>query len=297
MRQILCPLCEVDHTAPISRRRARGLAVTTVVCLKCGLVYHNPVLDDTARQSREVSFRQWHTDAAANAGQHRRLTRRWELQRPLIQEVFRPGARILEVGCGLGVVGGRLKEMGAEVVGVEPDPEQAAYAEEQWGLNIHQCPFEDLELLEASFDLILASHVIEHFTDPLGVLVKMRHLGHGDTRLFLETPNILAPKVSPRRLFSLSHNFYFSPRTLEYLLNKAGWQVERLKVWRRDSFQLLARPAPPQNPRPDPQAYQEVVRALKRHRYLYYLKLLFLWRKMPWWRKHWMYTEAPGFKV
>jgi hypothetical protein len=31
------------------------------------------------------------------------------------------------------------------------------------------------------------------------------------------------------------------------------------------------------------------MQALNRHRYLYYLKLLFIWRKLPWWQKHWMY--------
>jgi hypothetical protein len=34
---------------------------------------------------------------------------------------------------------------------------------------------------------------------------------------------------------------------------------------------------------------RQVVQAINHHRYLYYLKLLFVWRKMPWWQKYWMY--------
>jgi 2-polyprenyl-3-methyl-5-hydroxy-6-metoxy-1,4-benzoquinol methylase len=292
MQLIPCPLCEQDDTLLVDRRRQQGLWVATVCCRTCGLVYHNPVLEDDDRRDLELSFRQLHTDSRRNSRQQARQERRWRLQWPLLKEHFQPGGRVLEVGCGLGVIAGRLKTLGAQVWGVEPDQEQAAYARRHLGLTVFQARFEEVEFPAEPFDLILASHVIEHFPNPLSFLKKSRTLAHPGSRLFLETPNILAPKVSYRRLFSLAHNFYFCPDTLEPLLNKAGWRVERLKVWRRDSFQVLARPADPVAPRPDPATPGRVLRAISRHRYLYYLKLLFLWRKLPWWQRHWMYTPA-----
>ena len=102
----------------------------------------------------------------------------------------------------------------------------------------------------------------------------------------------MAPKVSFRRMFSPAHNFYFAPQTLRWLLTKAGWQEEKLRVWRRDAFQVLARPGVPQPPAVDPRVAGQVRRAIARHRYLYYLKLLFIWRKMPWWQKYWMYQPT-----
>ena len=64
MRNILCPLCEHDHTSLVAQRRERGLTITTVECRDCGLVYHNPVIEDQDRLELAVSHRQWHTGDA-----------------------------------------------------------------------------------------------------------------------------------------------------------------------------------------------------------------------------------------
>jgi 2-polyprenyl-3-methyl-5-hydroxy-6-metoxy-1,4-benzoquinol methylase len=293
MRNILCPLCEHDHTSLVAQRRERGITFATVACQDCGLVYHNPVIEDQDRFELDVSHRQWHTGVATGfARQLRKQEKRWNLQWPMIQPVFTPGCRVLEVGCGLGLVGARLQGLGAQVWAVEPDPEQAAYAREHHGLTVFCGRFEEAALETAPFDLILASHVIEHFPEPLAFLRQARTCAHPETRLFLETPNIMAPKVSFRRMFSPAHNFYFAPQTLRWLLTKAGWQEERLRVWRRDAFQVLARPGEPQAPVVDPRVAGQVRRAIARHQYLYYLKLLFIWRKMPWWQKYWMYQPT-----
>lgn len=295
MLTIACPICETDHTRRLQQRRERGLRLNTVVCLGCGLAYHNPAVEDQDRQKLEISPGKWHTDAGLNQRQRRKLNRRWAGQQPLIQPLVRPGLKVLEVGCSWGLTLHCLQEMGAQVLGVEPDPEQAAHAQRQGSLDIIQARFEDLDLPGKRFDLILASHVIEHFPQPLAFLRSAREMAQADTRLFLETPNILAPKVSPRRLFSLAHNFYFSPQTLKWLLLKAGWHTEALRVWRRDAFQILARVGEPQAPEIPPGAAQEVQRALARHQYQYYLKMLFIWRKIPWWQKYWMYTPDPRY--
>lgn len=289
MHNILCPLCENDHTTLVAHRQERGLTITTVGCLDCGLVYHNPVIEDQDRRQAAVSHRQWHTGDAGLSRQLRKLEKRWNLQWPLIQPVFQPGWRVLEIGCGLGLVGGRLKSQGARVWAVEPDPEQAAYARDHYGLVVFPGRFEAATFDQAPFDLILASHVIEHFPEPLAFLRQARTYAHPDTWLFLETPNVLAAKVSFRRMFSPAHNFYFAPQTLGWLLSKAGWQEQQIRVFRRDSFQVLARPGEPTEPDLDPRVARQVIRAIARHRYLYYLKLQFIWRKIPWWQKYWMY--------
>jgi 2-polyprenyl-3-methyl-5-hydroxy-6-metoxy-1,4-benzoquinol methylase len=295
VRDILCPLCDMDRTDLVSRRRQQRLMVTTVICLGCGLVYHNPVIEDDDRRQTEATLQKWHTDARPSPRHLRKLEARWARQWPLVEPVFAPGRRVLEIGSGLGVVSGHLQRLGGRVLSVEPDPEQADYARRRWGLEVLQARFEEVDLTGEQFDLIFSSHVIEHFPDPLAFLVKVRALARPDAYLFLETPNILAPKVSPFRLFSLPHNFYFAPQTLGLLLARAGWQENRFRVFRRDAFQVLARPAAPQPPVPELQTAQAIQTALQRYRYLYYLKLLFLWRKIPWWQKHWMYAEDPRY--
>lgn len=289
MRRIVCPLCEEDHTRPVARRRYRSLSVTTVLCQGCGLVYHNPVVEDEDRAALGLSWRQLHTDQPINPRHLRRVQRRAAYQQDFLHALVQPGMQALEIGAGLGVLSDWLQQQGVAVSGIEPDPQQAAYARKRYGLAIITGRFEDVELPTPTFDLILASHVIEHFPAPLDFLSRVRTRAAPEARLFLETPNILAPKVGPRRVFSLPHNFYFSPQTLTGLLLKGGWQVEKMRIFRRDSFQVVARPTVPQQPPQDPRQAQQMLQAIRRHRYLYYLKCLFLWRKIPAWQRHWMY--------
>ena len=118
MRNILCPLCEHDHTSLVAQRRERGLTFATVACRDCGLVYHNPVIEDQDRFELAVSHRQWHTgEATGFARQLRKQEKRWNLQWPMIQPVFTPGCRVLEVGCGLGPGRGPAQRPGGPGVG------------------------------------------------------------------------------------------------------------------------------------------------------------------------------------
>ena len=53
-----------------------------------------------------------------------------------------PGARVLEVGCGTGVLAFRLAHKAAEVVGVELSPAMIAYAKRRLGeLDLHNVSF------------------------------------------------------------------------------------------------------------------------------------------------------------
>ena len=71
-----------------------------------------------------------------------------------------PGARVLEVGPGTGIVTRRLLAAGAEVVAVEPDPSLAAYlrkANTNEHLQIIGSSLEDVEIDDATFDLAIAA--------------------------------------------------------------------------------------------------------------------------------------------
>ena len=69
------------------------------------------------------------------------------------------------------------------------------------------------------FDLIILSHVLEHFPDPLGVVERVLERLNPGGVLYIEVPNI--------RAFCLgalqgAHLYYFSDRTLHHYMGQLG---------------------------------------------------------------------------
>ena len=78
--------------------------------------------------------------------------------------------RILDVGCGAGILSEPLARMGATVVGIDPSVEVIAAAKlhaTQSGLTIdyRAATAEDLAAAGEHFDVVMAMEVVEHVTD------------------------------------------------------------------------------------------------------------------------------------
>jgi 2-polyprenyl-6-hydroxyphenyl methylase/3-demethylubiquinone-9 3-methyltransferase len=80
------------------------------------------------------------------------------------------GLRILDIGCGGGLVAEPLARLGATVVGIDPSAtnvEVAALHAAQSGLSVdyRAATAEDLAAAGETFDVVLALEVVEHVTD------------------------------------------------------------------------------------------------------------------------------------
>jgi ubiquinone/menaquinone biosynthesis C-methylase UbiE len=71
-----------------------------------------------------------------------------------------PGMRILEVGSGRGQLATRSEALGADVTGIDANPEAAQNAIAK---DIRTMRVEDLDFPDATFDQLVAIHAIEHF--------------------------------------------------------------------------------------------------------------------------------------
>jgi ubiquinone/menaquinone biosynthesis C-methylase UbiE len=81
---------------------------------------------------------------------------------------LRPGADVVDVGCGTGLSSGPLIERGANVTGVDPDPEMLARAAAAHGERARFLlgRAEELPLENASADLIVSAQAAHWFEEP-----------------------------------------------------------------------------------------------------------------------------------
>jgi 2-polyprenyl-6-hydroxyphenyl methylase/3-demethylubiquinone-9 3-methyltransferase len=78
--------------------------------------------------------------------------------------------RILDVGCGAGILAEPLARMGAAVTGIDPSPELIAAArlhaaESGLAIDYRAATAEDLAASGAQYDVVTALEVVEHVTD------------------------------------------------------------------------------------------------------------------------------------
>ena len=111
---------------------------------------------------------------------------------------WRGDARLLDVGCGIGLYSEFWHTRGLEVTAVDVDADQIALAarraqERQWGIHYHVASGDRLPFEAGSFDIVYANSLLEHVEDWECCLKEwIRVLAPGGL-LWVETTNVLCP--------------------------------------------------------------------------------------------------------
>lgn len=150
--------------------------------------------------------------------------------------------RILDVGCSVGNFGELLKqERGAEVWGVEPDPEAAAIAETKLDKVICGLFGEGVDLPKNHFDCIVFNDVLEHMVDPYSALEFSKALlsetGHvvasiPNVRYFDNVINLVINgswEYTDIGLLDRTHLRFFTRSSIEKMFTDLGYAVKSIK--------------------------------------------------------------------
>jgi len=156
---------------------------------------------------------------------------------PLLARVPRTVRRLLDVGCGTGTLGQRVKEeIECQVVGITHSDLEAALASRR----IDQVLVRDLNNLELPdtqpFDCIVCSHVLEHLYRPEEVLKQLANLLLPDGTLIVALPNVLFWrqrlnflrgdfKYTDGGLMDRTHYRFFDWVTAQELLTLSGYSI------------------------------------------------------------------------
>jgi 2-polyprenyl-3-methyl-5-hydroxy-6-metoxy-1,4-benzoquinol methylase len=138
------------------------------------------------------------------------------------------GQSVLEIGAGRGYLVKRLREIGAEAIGLEPGSHNA----EHWarhGVPVINKPFPNSEL-PGPFDCIVTYAVLEHVSEILGFLGEVKkHLCDGGS-LIVSVPDCSSHiELGDPSMLLHEHWSYFTSRTLKRTLETSGFKVTHLQ--------------------------------------------------------------------
>jgi SAM-dependent methyltransferase len=136
-----------------------------------------------------------------------------------------PEGRLLDVGCGPGLLLDEARARGYETVGLELSRESARHAREHLGLDVREAPLEEFDEREA-FDVVVLADVIEHLDDPVGGIERCASLLRPGGVLCVVTPDpsSLTARLAGARWWGFvpAHTCLLPRATLRELLVAAG---------------------------------------------------------------------------
>ena len=224
-----CPICSHTEGTLINDREFPRHHI----CKNCGFVFMYPLpeISDLNNYYEEAYWEKHHN---AKGLVNKIFDNSFDSRNKAIYEWCKPyikneNTKVLEIGAGYGHTLAYFKQQSqCYVEGVEPSKEGVYNAVNSYGIKTFNGFLEDFQTNE-KFDIVILSHVFEHFYEPMKALSIIRKIICDNGILFIEVPNILKPNSKKHKLgwFSKEHISYFSKDKLNYMLLNNGFDMIR----------------------------------------------------------------------
>jgi 2-polyprenyl-3-methyl-5-hydroxy-6-metoxy-1,4-benzoquinol methylase len=212
-----------------------------VRCRNCHLVYVNPI-ERASKINEDYSEME---SAVASIIRKSRL-RAAKSQVQLIKR-YKSGTKLLDIGCGEGFFLFSASAAGYTTKGIELSRDAAAYARNEFGLDVDAVHFEESQLPENHFDVVTLWQVLEHVPYPLTILREAHRILKPGGLVAVSTPNIggAPAKILGRRWWNIRriHINLFTEATLRGILENAGLKrISSASYWECISLSMLIIP-------------------------------------------------------
>jgi len=155
-------------------------------------------------------------------------------------------SRVLDIGCGAGLLLKAFAELSNDLTGFEPDIKMIEEARLHLPSNarLHAEAFYPGKSKRSGYHLSAASHVLEHIPDPIPFLTELLQIIDKDGIIFLEVPQETrwaVKEIVNSRYKGLMHLLFFNPNTLQEAIKRAGGDVVYLSTFGpdRNKFSLV----------------------------------------------------------
>jgi len=221
-----CPLCLSEKFEPFLKARdTEGISPREYRyyrCGHCGLVFLFPLPGE-----KEISHF-YQKDYFSGS----RFLEWFQQERRLKIRGLKREGRLLDFGCGEGVFMSLMKKDGWQVAGFDASTQAISFARQKQ-LEIAAPPLTRKSFPAENFEVITLWHTLEHIPDPLPLLKTLRYFLTDEGFLVISVPNIasLEARIGRSKWFHLDpprHCFHYDPKSLGFLLKKAGFKVVKI---------------------------------------------------------------------
>jgi SAM-dependent methyltransferase len=238
-RHRACPSCGAIDAELLFRQRFTQLSsgsllagYNVVSCGACGFGFADGLPDPEA-------FARYYADMSKyeNAPSLGRVSQ-WDAARSrsvalmIASHVSAKHVPVLDVGCATGAQLAALRDEGfSDLSGLDPSAACARAAKGAYGIDVATGLAEDVSRLQRKYGLVLFCAVLEHLYDPVRVMRDVAGVLDSDGMVFVEVPDVTqfaACVDAPYQEFSAEHINFFSARSLEGLLGRAGFRRHAL---------------------------------------------------------------------
>jgi len=220
LEKVKCQICQQDNCRILFHKDG----YTYVKCKECGLVYLNPQPSVATLRSTYKNFGKEYYLSKEKLKIDFSIDHRERLEK---LKQFRKTGKLLDVGCSTGAFLVAARNDGWDVYGCEISKYSSQYAQEEKGLNVFTGELTQANYKEADFDVITFWAVLEHVPNIFGYLSETYRILRPGGAVAISVPNwrslsiiLLGPKY---RYITHTHLFYFTPRSISYLLKKIGF--------------------------------------------------------------------------
>ena len=220
-----CPLCGCNVADVVFEYPAGGMLWPLYDCKVCDFSFIRPMPLEFLEERKMESIEDAELFSPLFKKLHETLILGRE-ERSIRTICNKAQIDLLDIGCGSGWSTDFWRRKGANVEAVEPSQVRCEYARRQYGLTVHNCYVEELDL-PGKFDVVVLRHILEHLEHPAAIIDSVRQLLKDDGVILLVVPNIdcIGRKIFGRHWEWVLpwHCNFFTPRSIVNLAESCGF--------------------------------------------------------------------------
>ena len=235
-KKIACPLCKSKKTKIFLKITKKYLILS---CSKCGLKFPNVDFVSNKKYAEIIyeKYSQLNTRKNIQRTSKYRLKMMEERFNYCIKSNFKKtkSIKVLDYGCGNGLFLDYLKKKGISGTGIEVDEGNS-----QKLVNKKLEFFKNINDVKSNkFDIYVMFDVLEHLTNPIQDLLKIRDKLKKKGIIVMYTPNInsLAFELMGSRqnqVYPFMHTLFFDDKSFNYLAKKTKFKIKKMGTYGLD---------------------------------------------------------------